>query len=208
MTSRQHLALTGPPADLDGFPHRTADGTWYRAHRADRGGWWYASDGSGRFDLTPPDGTCYLDSDTDVAVRERLGETLVHAGMVSAVEADRMVVSRLLLDTVLADTTCQQATRYGITRELATITGYRLPQQWAAALHTAGWPGLCYWRRFSPGPACRAAAVFGPAGADNQTPGDPAPVSGRDACAQSGIAVYGIPHTLATIEPPSHSLDP
>lgn len=29
-------------------------------HRGEYGAWWFSSDGSGRFDLAPPDGVCYL----------------------------------------------------------------------------------------------------------------------------------------------------
>lgn len=37
--------------------------------------WWFSADGSGRFDLTPPYGTCYLATDAYAAIREatRLG---------------------------------------------------------------------------------------------------------------------------------------
>jgi hypothetical protein len=200
--SRQTPALAAPPSDLTDFPTRPCTGTWFRAHSAGLGSWWYAHDGEGRFDLTAPNGTCYLGSHVEVAVRERLGETLVNAGSISAVEADRMVVARLGLDTTVADTTDQAATRYGITRELGTITPYTLPQQWAAALHAAGHAGLAYWPRFSVGGDRYAVGLFGPAGTDNQAADDPDPINGPDACHQTGIAVIGIPRTLPTTDPP------
>lgn len=202
MTDRQQVAVGEPPDNLYGFPAIQCADTWCRAHTAGLGPWWFAHNLQGRFDLGPPHGTCYLGSGIEVAVRERLGETLVAAGMISAVEADRMLVSRLPIDASLADTTAQQATRYGITRELATLASYVLPQRWAAALHTCGWAGLCYWPRFSPGPDRYAAALFGPAGADHDSPIDPHPVTGRDACTQADIAVIGIPRRLPTIQPP------
>ena len=82
---------------------------WYRAHAVGLGPWWYSHDSSGRFDLPAPAGTCYLASQLEVAVRERLGETLVTAGLIAADEAARMVVSRLEIDpnTMVADTTNQ-----------------------------------------------------------------------------------------------------
>lgn len=202
MTDRQQVAVGEPPVNLDGFPAIQCADAWYRAHTAGRGPWWYAHNQQGRFDLSPPYGTCYLGSRIEVAVRERLGGTLVAAGMISAVEADRMLVSELWIDADLADTTAQQTTRCGITRELATLTGYDLPQRWAAALHRCGWAGLCYWPRFSPGPDRYAAALFGAAGADHDSPIDPHPVTGRDACTHADIAVIGIPRRLPTIQPP------
>ncbi|HZD65267.1 MAG TPA: hypothetical protein VE152_04135, partial [Acidimicrobiales bacterium] len=36
---------------------------FYRIHWADRGAWWFSSDGSGRFDLERPRGTCYVAQD-------------------------------------------------------------------------------------------------------------------------------------------------
>lgn len=201
--TRQAHALAQPPSDLTDFPTACCSGIWFRARSTGLGSWWYAHDGKGRFDLTPPNGTCYLGSRVEVAVRERLGETLVAAGFISAVEADRMVVAQLRLETVAADTTDQTATHYGITRELGTMTPYALPQQWAAALHAAGHPGLRYWLRFSVGGDLYAVGLFGPAGADTQAPDDPEPINGLTACDDAGIDVVGIPRTLPTINPPT-----
>jgi hypothetical protein len=200
--SRQAPALATPPSHLSDFPTRPCTGTWFRAHSAGLGSWWYAHEGEGRFDLSPPNGTCYFGSHVEVAVRERLGVTLVSAGFISAVEAGRMVVARLHLDMTVADTTDQAATSYGITRELGTIVPYTLPQRWATALHAAGHAGLAYWPRFSVGGDLYAVGLFGPAGADDQAAEDPHPINGPDACHQTGIAVAGIPRTLPTINPP------
>jgi hypothetical protein len=203
--NRQDPALATPHSDLSDFPTGPCTGTWFRAHLAGLGSSWYAHDGAGRFDLTPPNGTCYLGSHVEVAVRERLGETLVNAGFISAVEAGRMVVARLDLDTSVADTTDQTATGYGITRELGTIVPYTLPQRWAAALHAAGHAGLAYWPRFLVGGDLYAVALFGSAGADDQAADDPDPINGLGACHQTGVAVIGIPRTLPTINPPGIS---
>ena len=118
-----------------------------------------------------------------------------------------MVVSRRYIDNApeAADATNQRATHYGVTRELSTVTPYRLTQVWAAALHGCGHTGIRYWPRFSVDRGMYALAHFGAAGtADN--PVDPSPVRGRDACRAAGIAVFGLPRTLPTIDPPT--IDP
>ncbi len=200
---RQRVALAAPPDDLTGFPTSALAGEWYRAHTAQLAPWWFAHDGHGRFDLREPHGTCYLGSHVMVAVRERLGETLSRAGMISAIEADRMVVSRLPVEATAADATRQSATRYGVTRELGTVTPYQLPQRWAAALHAAGHAAIRYWARFSVGSLLYAAGLFGAAGADPARPGDPDPLGGRDAAAAAGVMVVGVPRSLATVQPPA-----
>lgn len=204
VTGRVQVVLGEPPPKLEGFPTTDAAGDWYRAHSADHGPWWFAHDGGGRFDLDPPHGTCYLGSHVEVAVRERLGQTLVAAGMIPGTEADRMVVSQLRVDTpmVAADMTNQRATDFGVTRELGTLTPYDLPRRWAAALRAHGLGGLRYWPRFSLDGGMRALAVFGSAGADQALPTDPKPMSGRDAAEAAGIVVVEVPARLPTVDPP------
>lgn len=199
---RKAVALGELPANLADFPTTTASGEWFRAHTAGRGPWWFASDGCGRFDLAPPEGTCYVASHSAPAVHERLGETLVNGGVISGSEADRMVVSRLPLSERIADATVQQATRYGVTRELGTVIPYELPRRWASALRAAGHGGLRYWPRFSVLASYRAVALFGPAGADEARPIDPAPVSGRAAARAAGITVVDPPRTVSITDPP------
>lgn len=69
-------ALTlGAPGDLSGFPAVPPPARLVRVCRAARATWWFSADGSGRFDLNPPEGTCYLATDAYAAIREatRLG---------------------------------------------------------------------------------------------------------------------------------------
>lgn len=198
------MALGEPPegvADLDGFPTASASGTWCRAHTTGYGPWWFASGGEGRFDLATPDGTCYLASDVEGAVRERLGGTLARRGMVLAAEADRMAVSRLEVDVDAADATARGAAGFGITRELGAMVPYDLPQRWATALHRAGHQALRYWPRFSNAADMTALALFGTSGADGGRSIDVTPMSGRDACRAARIAVIGLPRDMPTIEP-------
>lgn len=53
----------GEPGDLTGFPAAAAPKRLVRVCRAENGTWWFSSDGSGRFDLDPPEGTCYFAAD-------------------------------------------------------------------------------------------------------------------------------------------------
>lgn len=204
VTSRDRVALAEPPEDLNGFPVAEASGVWFRAHAVNRGPWWFAHGGEGRFDLDPPHGTCYLGSHVEVAVRERLGENLVAAGMIPADEADRMVVSTAQLDGLpAADATDQKASSFGVTRELSTLTPYDLPRRWATALHAQGMDALRYWPRFCLAAEMRALAMFGTAGGDQALSPDPAPMCGREAAEEAGIAVVEVPHSLPTVLPPS-----
>ncbi|MGN6722642.1 MAG: RES family NAD+ phosphorylase [Marmoricola sp.] len=177
--SRQEVAVGEPPDELADFPSIALSGLWFRAHSVSRGVWWYSSDGSGRFDLAPPNGTCYLGSSVGVAVRERLGRRL-SAGPVPAAVADQMLVSRVRLRARVADFTERAAERFGITREIGTITPYDLPRRWAGALHQAGHRGLRYWPRFAVAAEDLSVALFAAAGAGTRR-GDPGPFTGRDA---------------------------
>ena len=62
MSSRDTVALGPPTRPLRNFPacELTGGQPLHRGHRAGNGPWWFSSDGGGRFDLTPPRGTCYL----------------------------------------------------------------------------------------------------------------------------------------------------
>lgn len=198
--TRQEVAVGEPPEELTDFPSVALSGLWFRAHSASRGVWWYSSDGSGRFDLAAPNGTCYLGSSVGVAVRERLGRRL-SAGPVPAAVADQMLVSRVRLRARVADFTEREAEGFGITREIGTITPYDLPQRWAAALHRAGHRGLRYWPRFAIALDDLSVALFASAGSGTRR-GDPGPFTGRDALRASGISVLGVPRSLPVTQPP------
>lgn len=199
--TRQEIALGEPPEDVTAFPSIALSGLWFRAHGAGRGVWWYSSDGSGRFDLAPPHGTCYLGSNVGVAVRERLGRRLA-AGPVPAAVADQMLVSRVRLRARVADLADRAAERYGITREIGSLTPYDLPRRWAAALHGAGHRGVRYWPRFALAAEDLSVALFAAAGAGTRR-GDPGPFTGRDALRAAGISVLGVPRSLPITPAPS-----
>lgn len=130
----------GEPGDLTGFPAVAPPKLMVRVCRAAQHTWWFSADGSGRFDLAPPQGTCYLATDAYAAIREatRLGPV-----------STAWVLARELREVAppdpnarLAATTRQAAGRYGVTTELATVVPYDLPRRWATAFHAHGFNGI------------------------------------------------------------------
>ena len=102
-----------------GFPAVAPPKRMARVCQAAQDTWWFSADGSGRFDLTPPYGTCYLATDAYAAIREatRLGPV-----------SNMWVPARELREVVapdpnarLAATTHRATGRHGVTTELATI---------------------------------------------------------------------------------------
>jgi len=142
--------------------------------RRGRGTWWFSSDGSGRFDLNPPQGTCYLAGDRIGAVREA-----TRGGPVSTTwVADRefRTVGPPDPEGRLAATTRQAAARFGLTTELVTVVPYALARRWAQAFHQAGFAGIRHDPRARPS----GVSLFGPAGASggvqrDARPGRPEP---------------------------------
>lgn len=151
-------------------------GPWYRAHHPSDGPWYFASattrapDG-GRFDLPDPDGTCYMASDVDSAVRERLGHVAAAKPLTAAaVAATSITVVKLTTAQrkKVADTTAPAAAVI-ITREIGVMPQYRRTRPWAQHWRATGHTGILYQPRFSTGPV-RALALFGPAGPDDDGP--------------------------------------
>lgn len=190
---RQKIALSSPSADLSAFPRwrlRT-DFPLYRAHTVGSSPWWFSSSLFERFDLTPPNGTCYLATDVATALRERFGHDLVEQGVVTFEAATRTQVSTLKTPAArwLANTCHGRAAELGVTRELGTCEGYDLPQTWAAAFFDTGkHAGIRYQTRFSTATKANAAALFDIDG-ERDWPTDPEPLDGVAACRQAGIAV-------------------
>ncbi len=153
----------------------------FRAHRVDRGPWWFGSDGTGRFDLVTPKGTCYVAEAAIVAVRERIGVVLGTRRRVPSAALDGVVVSRLnvVQPLAVANLRSARATDFGVLNELASMVPYDVPQTWASALEAAGHDGVRYPARFSTGRAS-AVAIFGPAGDRSAWPVDDHAVSAAD----------------------------
>lgn len=192
MTARERTALGPPPASLAGFPAYLVDtdADLFRAHGRELGPWWFGSDGSGRFDLPSPRGTCYVALDPLSALRERLGPVLGGSSAVPESLLEASVVSRLRLPQPreVADAQDRGAAAFGVTRELESTVPYAVPQAWARAFDGAGLGGVRYGPRFTPGRSS-AVALFGAEGAADW-PRDPDPVPAQQ--------VPGAPRSLST----------
>jgi len=153
----------GEPGDLTGFPSVAPPKRLIRVCRVPQGTWWFSSDGSGRFDLRSPEGTCYLATDAYAAIREatRLGP--VSTLWVGA--RDLREVSPPDGVARLAATTRQVAGRYGVTTELVTVVPYDQPRRWAVAFRAHGFDGIRHELRHDQRARPSVVALFGPAGA-------------------------------------------
>ena len=137
-------------------------------HRARRSAWWFSSDGSGRFDLPIPYGTCYLAEDALAAFLETTrGLTILSEDFLSG---RRLFTSELASQLRLADLTAAAAYGYGVTGELSSTSDYMYPQAWARALHAAGFHGIRYHVRHDPRSDLVAVAWFGRAGRFSRPP--------------------------------------
>lgn len=172
---RADRALRSAPAAtaLARLPRAVLAEVVHREHadrpREDRGCWWFASvaplaEPSGRFDLPAPRGTLYVAETAGAAARERCGRFLAAGTPIPEDDVYGRVVSRITASlSGLGDLTSPDAATVGVTGEIHTVDDYRLTTTWSAAADAAGFSGLRYTPRFTPGGEA-AFAVFGPAG--------------------------------------------
>jgi hypothetical protein len=202
--TRARQSLKAPPAAarLRGFPRKTVNITrpLFRAHTKGKGPWWFSSAMDGRFDLSAPEGTCYLAATSATALRERWGRKISSRNVVTEDLADNTVVSNLRVphSRRLADLCSSRAASFGVTREIHTVVrgAYRLTQQWAAALRCRSFQGIHYEARHATGMNDQCLALFGDQG-DAGWPDDPYPESGRSAAVKAGIDVVAIPRRIS-----------
>lgn len=202
MSTTDRPAIQSPSRSLAGFPNAIlpAGRLVVRSHSPGRNPWWFASapaNGGGRFDLDAPLGTCYVADEVEVAVRERLRESLLSCGMVTPLAADSFVISIFSIPTSYrcAHIGVSRAAGFGVTGELATLTpgNYTISRQWAMAFCSSGFEGIRYSARFAPGRA-NSWALFGQAGANQRPqPVIDSTITGQDACRRCGIKVVPIP---------------
>jgi hypothetical protein len=161
-----------PDSDLRRFPRRTLRAGTVLHRVARHAPWWFCSDRRCRFDLDPPDGTCYLAHDEIGALLELIGPELA-GGVVSEEFVAARRIHRLAVDTdvVLADTASRRAAGFGVTNELSTMVDYAIPQAWAGALRAHHYGGIAYKLRFDPGASAGGVALFG-AGGQHDRPAD------------------------------------
>lgn len=168
-SGRERLTLKAPPepASLERFPRRTLRrGTrLWRAVRAGRNPWWFSSALTGRFDLPPPEGTCYLATEDLGAILEILGPG-IRGGIVSETFLSERRLHHLKVPRkhVLAELADRRAAGFGVTAEIHTVVPYDLPQAWARALRSSGVNGLSYRLRHDPSFESGGIALFGKEG--------------------------------------------
>ena len=189
MTPKRTL---GEPADLTGFPAVAPPKRLVRVCRAENATWWFSADGSRRFDLYPPDGTCYLATDAYAGIRDatRLGP--VSTTWVTGRELRQ--VSPPDPNARLAATTRQAAGRYGVTTELATVIPYDLPRRWATAFRAAQFDGIRHQLRHDQRPRPSGIALFGSAGPADLDEGTRTPLTTAEVEA-AGVRVLPPPHS-------------
>jgi hypothetical protein len=156
------LSLGEPPPSLAGFPVSPPPPALVRVCRRANTTWWFSSDGSGRFDLGPPEGTCYLATDAFAAIREASRAGPVTPGWVA--DRDLCHVTAPDLKARLASVTRAKAATYDLTTELVTATPYDLPRRWAAAFRGAGFGGIRHELRHDPRAKPSGVSLFGAAG--------------------------------------------
>jgi len=157
--------LARPPADLAGFPAiiLPARRVLYRIHRGDRLPWWFSSDGSGRFDLPEPRGSCYLTEEPLGAFVEVFRDTMIVSQLV--VEARRLSRPRVARRVRVADCTSRRARSFGVTAGIHSSPEYRVTQAWASAFTAYGFDGIRYLVSHDPAQRCVGIALFGRSGA-------------------------------------------
>lgn len=167
----------------------------HRSHRPDLGPCHFNGAPTFRFNLLNGRGTCYVADDVGTAVREKVREQILVQGVLPASMANAFVVSTIRMGRSFscAAIGSPDALTHRVTRMLATMDDYDIPQQWAAAFDAAGFDGIRYGSSFTNG-AETAWALFDEEG---EHPFGEAldSLSGADACAAVGIEVYAHPHS-------------
>jgi hypothetical protein len=198
MPSRTGQQPPDPSLDYADFPAASlsAGTEVVRAHGL-KSPWWFSS--GGRFGLPKPAGTSYFGDDVAVCLRERLG-VITKAAVISPSVVANTRVSFLTMPRAwrCANLTDSSTAEYGVTNALAAEPPlldeesgketYQLGPSWAAILYAAGFQGIRYLARFTPGPP-NAWALFGKFGAKEQPPPSIHTISGAEAFAMIGKPV-------------------
>jgi hypothetical protein len=217
--SRQQPTLRVPRVDedLSRFPAFSTDTrrAYWRVVREGHCPWWFGSTLNGRFDLPPPNGTCYLASDDLGAMLETIGPDLLPGGLApeSLLQGRLLRALRLPHRHRVANCLAQRASKW-VTAEISTLTPYDVPQAWAKAFYRTGFKGVRYAPRHSTSRRTYSVAAFGPAGERREWPsGRTLPLGAiqlrrlRERC---GITVFTTPFADELVfarlpEPPDRS---
>jgi hypothetical protein len=148
--------------DVRDFPYLTlpAGKAVYRIHRDGLSPWWFSHDGSQRFDLPTPYGTCYLADRPMGAFLETLTRFVVVP--VAEVATRRLATITLGHDLRLADCLDPVAAGFGVTA--TTSAGYpyqAVSHPWARRFWRAGFDGVRYGAAHHPSLGEVSYALFG-----------------------------------------------
>lgn len=147
----------------------------------------------GRFDLRPPDGTCYTAEDDLGAFIEVFRDVpFVAESDVQAARASTLHVPR---DVALADCTHGRARAFGVTAAIHSTEPYERTREWAGAFRSAGFGGIRYLVGHDPRQRLVGVALFGEAGL-HERPAETAPIGPellRAAHSRFGIIVLPAP---------------
>jgi hypothetical protein len=189
------LVAPPDPAALRSFPARALGlaQPLYRIHRRVHGPSYYSSDGSGRFDLAAPRGTCYLATEPIGAFIEVFRNTALVAQ--ADVTKRRLATLYVAREVILADCTVRPARAFGVTAAIHSTENYSLTQSWAAAFAQAGFGGVCYRLSHDPAQRCLGVALYGPSGASDWPVALDEPIGPEliDAAREFGILVLPTP---------------
>lgn len=221
MTGDEPIAESGlaqPPSEPGALTGLPAAGHVERLHRLSEyvRPWWYASvttldeHRGGRFDLTSPQGTCYLAESLDGALVEKLLRARTKVVVAERLAELFHATIHVRAAPTAADLTSPRATAAGLNAEVHTTLDYRITRRWARALRAAGWRGLRYRLRGDVTGRAAGRAVFGRAGLHRRAPAglttEVAPLD-RDRAEQllheRGIEVRPIPTQVPIAPPPT-----
>ncbi|MCB1000350.1 MAG: RES family NAD+ phosphorylase [Acidimicrobiales bacterium] len=166
--------LGDPPASLLGFPEAAPVAELHRLSEFP-GSWWFASTevddhGGGRFDLPPPQGTCYLADSLTGAIVEKLLRTPVKVVVAERLDELFHTVVTVRRTPTVADLTSRRATGFGLNAEIHSTLEYGRTRRWAAAFHRNGFRGLRHRLRGDVSQRLAGWALFGTAGLRRRAP--------------------------------------
>jgi hypothetical protein len=191
--------LQAPDTALDSFhEHALRKGTHiYRAHPRLSERWYFSSNEFSRFNLSAPNGTCYVSRDVETAISGVLTGFSGWTRCVTEAHVNRFVVSRLTVRQPLrlANIAAAKAQVFGVRRELTgSVDMHSLTQKWAEAFLTAGFDGISYTHRFAISQKATAIALFALTGSPTYIPSpEDAQFSAREAARSAGFTVVPIP---------------
>jgi len=209
------MSIPPPPpgAELLQFPSRILEPTESRplyriTRRLDAQGrirepLYFGMSGKARFDLLAPNehktegaGTCYLGTTPLACFVEKFGDLrIVPPSEVAANVLATVGVTRELRVADMCDG--RVLGRFGLTAEIWSTGNYVRPQEWARALHLAGFDGILYGTRHDPAGQLRAVAIFGTGSAN------PLAVDVIDPIPESLLDQAWTQYGLVVEEPPS-----